>query len=402
MKQGRASVLVLVFIIGVATALADVTRESGDFVAEVARLKNLVFAKDSGLYVPPTSSQRDSFASMVGNLLAGEIAAADSAASLLGYEVVEFTDTNSWIVLHGLREVLQDGGQTKGWGSYFVNLSAEVADLIEVPHPRFDSYSWDIGARIVVDSRAKAFLMAGAHRNANGSGTADVAHLTNTIFHVVHQAWNGEEGGNTAWQIHGFNVDNHSAFPANTDAVLSNGDGGISGEIMNLDGLFQTNGFLSHVYNTLPANSTENLQVNEGIDGTVFSSLGARTNVQGIHSRALGGIFVHVELERSIRFSSANRASVAALVSDSIRASSRVAPEITGFNPMASTSIVMQLENLVRDREYVVRECTNLAAQVWSTNMVFPASNASTSLAVAVDSEWDRGYFRVTLEQAGD
>jgi hypothetical protein len=401
MKQSRVSMFVLVFNISVTAVLADVVQESGDFVVEVARLKNLVLAKDSGLYVPPTSPQQDSFASMVENLFAGEIAAADDMASLLGYEVVEFTDTNSWLVLHGLREVLQGGEQTRGWGSYFVNLSSEVADLIEVPHPRFDSYSWDIGARIVVDSRAKAFLMAGAHRNANGSGTADVAHLTNTIFHVAHQAWNGEVGGNTAWQIHGFNIDNHSAFPANTDAVLSNGDGGISGEIMNLDGLFHTNGFLSHVYNTLPANSTENLQVNGEIDGTVFSSLGAGTNVQGIHSRSLGGIFVHVELEQSIRFSSTNRVSVAALVSDTIRTSSRVAPEITGFNPMVSTSIAMQVESLVRDRVYVVRECTNLAAQVWSTNMVFSASNASTSLAVAVDSEWDRGFFRVTLEQAG-
>lgn len=398
MKQGRISMFVLVFVTGVVVTLADVTQESGDFVSEVARLKSLAFAKDSGLYVSPTSQQQNRFVSMAESLLAGETAAADSMASLLGYEVVEFTDTNSWIVLHGLREILQGGEHIKGWGSYFVNQSSEVADLIEVPHPLFDSYSWDIGARIFVDSQAKAFLMAGAHRNANGSGTADVAHLTNTIFHGVHQAWNGEAGKNTAWQIHGFNLGNHSAFPANTDAVLSNGDGGMSEEIMNLDGLFQTNCFLSYAYNTLPANSTENLQVNGEIDGTVFSSLGARTNVQGIHSRSLGGIFVHVEMERSIRFNRTNRVSVAVLVSDSIRASSRVAPEITEFNPMSSTSAVMQVESLVRNRAYVIRECTNLVTQIWCTNMAFSASNTSTSLAVVMSNEWDQGFFRVTLE----
>lgn len=398
MKQARINLSVLALVIGAATAFADVVQESGDFTVEIARLKSLAFGKDSGLYVPPAPQQRGSFASMAESLLAGDTAAADGMAAALGYEVVEFTDTNSWLVLHGLREVLQGGGQTKGWGAYFVNLSSEVADLIEVPHPLFDSYSWDVGARVFIDCRARAFLMAGAHRNANGSGTADVAHLTNTIFHAVHQTWNGEEGGNTAWQIHGFNLDNHPAFPADTDAVLSNGDGGMSGEIVGLDGFFHTNGFLSHAYNTLDANSAANLQVNGEIDGTVFSPLGARTNVQGIRSRSVGGTFVHVELEQSIRFNSANRATVAALVSDGIRASSRVAPEIMEFNPTTSTSAVMEVECLVRGRQYVVRECTGLATQTWYANMAFSASNSSATLAIAVSNEWDRGFFRVVLE----
>ena len=65
--------------------------------------------------------------------------------------------------------------------------------------------------RIFEQSDALGFLMAGAHRRANNlpddgqPDTADVAKLTNSIFHRVHQEWNGDFAENIAWQIHGLN-----------------------------------------------------------------------------------------------------------------------------------------------------------------------------------------------------
>ena len=254
------------------TVFSAITNESGSFVSEIERLRDLSFDKDSGLYVPPDQGHLNSFKLLADKLISGDLTAASTHAETSGYEVVVFDDTDSGLILHGLRETLNLGGETtNGWGSYFINPSNEVNELIQVPHPRFDTYSWEIGARLFVDMRAKGLMMAGAHRNANGQGTADVAHLTNSIFQMVHESWNGAQAENTAWSIHGFNISNHPAFPAGTDAVLSNGDGGIGFEITIIDADIETNGFTSYAFNTLGISNALNVQVNGSISGTNFS-----------------------------------------------------------------------------------------------------------------------------------
>jgi hypothetical protein len=156
--------------------------------------------------------------------------------------------------------------------------------------------------------------MAGAHRNANGQGTADVAHLMNSVFHEVHKAWDGPAA---PWQIHVFNDANHS-FPPGTDAVLPHGDGAIWSSIVHLDAELGQESLLSYSYNTMSPTDPLNILVNGGVPGTTFASLGATTNVQGIHARSAGGVFVHVELEQSIRFNSENMDLAASAIADAM------------------------------------------------------------------------------------
>jgi len=107
---------------------------------------------------------------------------------------------------------------------------------------------------------------------------------------------------------------------------LSNGDGSVSSEVLHLDGRFDADGFLAYAYNTLAPNDPLNLLVNDGVDGTTFSGnfdpddkgLAGKSNDQGIHSRGLNGIFVHVELEQSIRESDVNRDLVAGYLSEAV------------------------------------------------------------------------------------
>ena len=278
--------------------------EVGDFIDHVETLRDLTFASGSGLYVAPTAGQQTSFATLAATLLSGDTAAADTQATALDYELVQFTDNVSGNTYYGLRE--ENNTPTRGWGSYYVNLNATKENLIEAPHPRFDTNSWEIAGRIFRDSDSRGFLMAGAHRNANGQGTADVAHLANSIFQEVHEAWTGQAGERTTWSIHGFDDANH-AFPAGTDAVISNGDGSVSSEIVALDARFTEQGFVSHAYNTLDVADPLNVAVNGNESGATFASLGGTTNVQGVHTRSLGGTFVHVEMEQSIRFDANNR-----------------------------------------------------------------------------------------------
>ena len=127
--------------------------------------------------------------------------------------------------------------------------------------------------------------MAGAERNANGQGTADAAHLQNTVYQQFHMAWNGAAGETTPWAIHGFDPDGHDSFPVPTDAVLSNGDGTVPNELKILDAKFEAAGFKSYVYNTLSAGGATNQQVNDGVPGSTFADLAATTDVQGQYWR---------------------------------------------------------------------------------------------------------------------
>lgn len=292
--------------------------ESGDFVGHIQALRDLTFNKDTGLYVIPSMAERDNLALAAATLMSGDIATAETQAAAVNYEVVQYTDSVSTNVYHGLREV--NNTPTRGWGSYFVNLNATHEVLVEAPHPRFDTNSWDVAAQAFRDSDARGFLMAGAHRNANGVGTADVAHLANSIFQEVHKAWVGGAAERATYSIHGFDLDKHGTFPANTDAVLSSGDGMVSTFVTALDDQLDAAGFLSYAYNTLDVNDPANVAVNEAVVGSTFSSLGGTTNVQGVYSRSLGGDFVHVELEQSIRFDETNRIIAAGAIASAITA----------------------------------------------------------------------------------
>jgi hypothetical protein len=317
------------------TSATALTVEMGIFVDEVERLRNLTFdAGGANPYVAPTAQNRADFSALATTLYSGNIGAADTQATALNYELVEFTNTTTNTVYYGLREELVANVPTRGWGSFFINLNNIVNILVETPHVRFDTRSWEIGALAFEQADAFGFLMNGAHRNTNGVGTADVAHLANSIFQEVHIAWNGPAGENTAWSIHGFNDANH-AFPAGTDAVLSSGDGSISPAVVDLDQSLTDAGFVSYAYNTLPINDPLNLLVNGGVDGNTFASLGGTTNVQGVYSRGIGGDFVHVELEQSIRFDAQNRALAGAAISEAMLASAIPTP---GALPLFATA----------------------------------------------------------------
>ena len=318
-------------------SLLTVIVESGDFVAEVSRLSDLAFGSDSNLYIAPSSQEQADFKSLADTLLAGDVAASDSQAGSLGYQVIEYTDTVSSGVYHGLREQTA-GGVQKGWGSFFVNLDFHADALVEVPHPLFDTNSWDVGAKVFRDAGARGFLMAGAHRNANGTDTADVANRSESIFQEVHESWVGTGPVTDVWQIHGFDIDNHTSFPSGTDVVLSNGDGSVSSEVIDLDARFEANAFLSHVYNTLSSTNSVNVQVNGGVNGGTFSGLAAMGNRQGIHSRSLNGTFVHVELEQSIRFNPTNLNLAVVDITDSLFAESRFFATGSGIRSAANGS----------------------------------------------------------------
>ena len=346
----RATLLSLCLLLLLPVQTQALTIEAGDFVSLAQGLRNLSFTSGSNDYVAPTVGQQSNFRDLASSLLTSNVGMADVQAAALNYELVQYTDLPSGQVYLGVREILSMGNQTLGWGSYFVNQGYSSNVLLEVPHPRFDTNSWDIAARTFRQSEARGYLMAGAHRNANGSGTADVAHKTDTIFHQVHEVWNGLNGETPAWSIHGFAIANHPTFPTGTDVVNSNGDGGVSSEVVSIDGNFEDQGFLSHAYNTLHDLDPLNVAVNEAVSGGTFSGLGATTNVQGIYSRGIGGVFVHIEMEQSIRFDETNRQLAADAITASLLESGGVPEPTSGVLLLCGSLWLLRLSPGRRQR----------------------------------------------------
>ncbi|MBM83138.1 MAG: hypothetical protein CMJ78_21460, partial [Planctomycetaceae bacterium] len=294
------------------------TEETGELEDEIDRLKGLVLAKDSNLYVAPTAQERTDFRALATSVYNLDLATALTQATALDYELVEFIDATSSKSYIVLREELDNGAVTRGWGSYILDPNYKHDVLIEINHPLFDTNTPELGAIIFEDSGSRAFLIAGAHRSANGFNTADVADPINSIYQEVHEVFDGATGESTTYSFHGFNSDG-KGFPDPTDVVLSSTDDAISTEVIDLDMRLELiNGIKSYAFNELDPNDANNVLVNDGVDGTIFSSLAGKQNVQGIHTRGEGGTFIHVELEQSIRFDDDTLVEAAHRISNSI------------------------------------------------------------------------------------
>jgi hypothetical protein len=308
-------VLVIVMMGSMEAAVIDVSGSLRDYAVD---LKNQALDDDDAqAYVAPLQSELDDFALMAAQLALGNLAAADAIADTLDYEVVQFTDTDAGGgTYYHLREetilVGMDQKVTRGLGSYFYNPNGTKPVLLEAPHILHDTHSYDVATVSFANSGSVGMLFNGAHRDSGGaanSDAADVAHLSSSIFNTVHQTWSAG-GGLQAWQFHGFDLSGsaHATIPAGTDVVLSNGDGTVSNEVKSIamelglvSFLGDENETIVTSYNTLDLNHADNVAINGNVDGSNMSSLGGTTNVQGIFTRNQGDIFVHIELEQSIR-----------------------------------------------------------------------------------------------------
>ena len=291
---------VLVSPLLISSGLGQISTRNEAFVDVVESLRTNVIPRDSNRYVAPTAPQRQAFRDLVDQLQQGsDLGGMVAPAMSLNYEVVVVNDGPD--VYHGLTEKLVGGEQAMGWGSYFVRQGVTRNVVLQAVHPLADINTPAVAAQAFVDSQAQGFFMAGAHRHANGLGTADTAHLEESILLEAHQSFT--QNGSSAWQVHGFDIENHTDFPANTDAVLSSGTGSVTEILFALDEAIDTLGssWKSHVFNTLDVDDPRNGAVNEEVDGSVFSALAATTNVQQQFSTAEGVPFVHIELEQSFR-----------------------------------------------------------------------------------------------------
>ena len=375
----------MLLLAGLPTVAAAVVLVQGDLLTEGSRLEAFSkthFGEGSNNYVAPTGAQWNDFRSAALALWQGDVATAEGLATGLDYEVLQFTDTSTGTTLLALRSRETNGLPVRGWGTCFVNTGAVLAAQIQVPHPQWDFRTPMLGAEVFLKSGARGLLIAGAHRHVNGTGTGDPCDLTNTAFHAAHSAWSGGTGENTAWQIHGFSPSGHPEFPVNAQAVLSTGEGGtnwMSTNVARLDRQLEWNRVKAYAYNrNLETNSALNLLVNEGVDGQTFTNLGARSNVQGIHSRGLGGTFVHVELATPVRTNALLRTQAADAIANAVALSFTNLPAATNVtltNAVISGSSLVVGVRSQAGRAHQLEIATALATTNWAVLYTFPGQS---------------------------
>lgn len=183
---------------------------------------------------------------------------------------------------------LPRAGRTSGQGLYVVNgsnVEGTLRRVVQVPHPTSDRLTEDLGAeifkalaKVLPPGSANMLMVAGAHQTADG-GRADVAHNSDTAFAAISDSF--VQSGTVAVQLHGFDEGAHDGVG---DAVVSTGDRSGSLTARRVVQALTAAGFDVCAYG-----------------GTICTGLGATTNVQGVHARAAGAAWVHVELSARLR-----------------------------------------------------------------------------------------------------
>lgn len=286
-------------------------KERGSLYERVESLAKNQFARDSNLFQPPTVAQQKAWQRVIKDVLKTRLKEANKNLRKLAasYELILFTDetTNREYVLLQEKTPMQTG-----WGFYAFDLKTKSHLTIEITHPVADTRTELEGIDVFLQTRARAFLMAGTHRRANKKDTnctqpdaaadseaatypeSDVAHSTATIFQTTHESIVAANPKTVAVQLHG--MAEREICP---NVFISSGTKTITSNSKNLLACLTKQKVEAAIYEG-------------GADGC---PLGARTNVQGRFSNGEKsdpcstaaktapepGFFIHVEQEPNVR-----------------------------------------------------------------------------------------------------
>lgn len=230
-------------------------------------------------YAEPSAAELDAAVEGLDRLVRGDLGGADAVLGGLGFTVTADFDPVTW---RPYALALSETRTARAWGLYLVDLSEPRGLSIAVPHPKFDAVCERLALRLWRAVPGSVLAMPTVHRNAlvgSGPDLADPARDTASVFHHLWTDLHGPSGLPQV-QVHGF-----ADLTAREEAVVSTGIGPPSALAERIaDG----------IAGIVPATT-------RGWDGTADRDLRATTNEQGIAAAAAGWVWVHVELNRSVR-----------------------------------------------------------------------------------------------------
>ncbi|MBV9843905.1 MAG: hypothetical protein JOZ47_02365 [Kutzneria sp.] len=225
-------------------------------------------------YRAPDTAERQTMTEGIQLLEHGDRDRAADTLRPLGFSVTVGTDPATGRKF-GL--AVNEPHSERGWGLYLVDLSKPIRVVLEVPHPNFDMHTEEIGLALFRAVPGAILAVSGTHRLVMG-GAGDVAHRTDSMFHAVVTAF--AEHGLPQVQLHGF--DNMSL--PNSDAVVSPGATDAARLVRAVASQLDSAGL--RVCRAWQSDCGK-------LEGTI--------NKQGEAAARLGAVFVHVELNGSVR-----------------------------------------------------------------------------------------------------
>lgn len=268
----------------------EIRQIAGHLRNQIELLEELLPAAASEVYVIPTEKEQAAFAELVSALQTDNAARAAQLALENHYELLRYSDLDDnkaeSYLLRELKPI------QKGWGLYLFRVGGTAPGpiLVEAPHPIADAGTPLVAVHLYQALHLQALLIAGAHRDANADGSADVAHAAQSIFQSIHAALLKPTKNAIVLQIHGFDGSKHPDYPQ----VVLGFDRIFTGSKTN-PADDQKNMLAQKIGSALTAQ-----QISVGIcDGKLWKDLCGVTTVQA--DSLSGEIFIHLEMDSSLR-----------------------------------------------------------------------------------------------------
>ena len=287
---------------------SDVKRKSGSLSELVERTSANQIKRDSNQFRVPTPGQLKAWNFIVESIIKDRLPDADQMIKQLSlpYELSLFTDTTSKREYVLLEEVYP---LRAGWGFFVFDTKTRNPLVLEIPHPVFDSRTEFEGIDAFLQTGARAFLLAGAHRRSNTQNTpctqprssnpednypvSDVAHAVATPFHAVHETLVKLMPATVAVQLHG--MAERDICP---NAFISNGTSTVTTNSKRLLSCLTKNGVEAEIYDE---NSTCPLSALSNVQGRYSNGETSDPCSKSVATSPEPGSFIHIEQEPTIR-----------------------------------------------------------------------------------------------------
>jgi len=176
-------------------------------------LQNMQFgSKDDGLWIENNLAEQEIVKNIINKIQQQKFLEARTKAKLLDGKLFKFIDRlKTYYILHLGLEPLEDDNYRATGGTYvFYPKGKNVA--IQVPHPKFDTYTARQGIESFLALDSQYLLISGTHRHSSTLNSScqseykqsDASHNINHFFFNVHQVLSKANNKTIFIELHGF------------------------------------------------------------------------------------------------------------------------------------------------------------------------------------------------------
>ncbi|MFT4645338.1 MAG: hypothetical protein ACI8ZX_001754 [Planctomycetota bacterium] len=309
MKSQKIIILLFLFFVNISVGYNQTIQKTGSIFSEVASIISSMPSDSGNHYIEPNTPQLNSWGNILDELLNNNYDTASDFANILGYQLINFTDT---LTIPHQHYYILETVDSNYWGTYVYNPNYCRALVIQSPHAKKDANTGHQGIHVFIETAAMFYQVNGTHRcnssafsNCSGTTTtcsststseaykiSDLAHNTQSIFQRTTEVLFNAFDDTYFIQLHGFTKLSTDPF-----VILSNG----TQEIPTLDyfTVLRANLYLEDTALTFKiAHIDTNWTRLRGFWNTQGRFINSSTDHCNNNANETNGHFFHIEQER--------------------------------------------------------------------------------------------------------